>query len=123
MKGMFIFGQESPKDWIHEIDWYQFVPYHFGPCSFAIYNDLERLDFLGYVRSEMVPEKSWKNFAITPMGIEEAQGAKNYFKPEIYLFLKKIRNFVSNLSFDALLKSVYKAYPEFAEKSVFREKE
>ena len=43
MKGMFIFGQEAPAEWLQGIPLYEFQPYNWGPFCQDIYRDLDDL--------------------------------------------------------------------------------
>jgi hypothetical protein len=119
-KGMFIFGQEAPKDWIPPTERYKFVPYNFGPCSFELYDDLSLLEVLGFLNSEIIPGKSWNYYSLTKKGKGIIPEIMKSFPREAYEFMIQIRQFLKKVTFEILLKAVYKAYPKYAEKSVFK---
>jgi uncharacterized protein YwgA len=108
MKSLFIYAQhEKPENF------YEFVPYLYGPCSFAVYSDLKLLENKGLIASHPT-SKGWSFFIIT------AEGEKHLIKnPEINLKLEKIKTFILSKSFISLLKYIYSKYPEYAINSIF----
>lgn len=119
-KGMFIFAQEAPADWLPHEGRYQFVPWHWGPFSAEIYSDLERLERLGHISSEEAPGYSWRRYRPTPGGADLAHCISETMMPDALRFLGRLRHFVQTVSFRRLLEQVYKRYPQYATNSLFR---
>ena len=115
MKGMFYFTNKSNIPSI-----YEFEPYHLGPVSFSIYDDLDTLIETGYVTTEDVPGETWKNYLVTEAGLSQAQELKSQTNAESLDILREQKNLVSSLGFIDLLKKVYKEYPTYASESIFR---
>ncbi len=120
MKGLFLISQETPKDWLDTGARYEFVPYHYGPCSFPIYDDLDCLQRLGYVKTMEVPGRSWKYYTLSAEGVSVANAVIKEFRPELRKYLKDVRAFVARLSVRQLLDVIYKAYPSLATNSIFK---
>ena len=114
MKGMFYFVKKSHKSSI-----YKFEPYHLGPVSFSIYDDLDTLIEEGYVTAEDVSGGTWKNYIVTEAGSSKAEELKSKANTKLLETLRKEKNLVCSLGFIDLLKNVYKEYPKYATHSVF----
>jgi len=115
MKGMFLFSQEGPPQ-VRRL--YNFKPYDYGPFDTQIYHDLDLLEALGMVRSDVVSGTNRRIYRLT----EKAQqhfGMLETAAPEAPLAaLRGIKRRVTSLSFLDLLKHVYERYPDYAAKSV-----
>jgi len=120
MKGIFIFSEEAPDEWIPRDARYQFKPYNYGPCSFQIYFDLDHLENCGYVTSVEVPTRSWSYYLLSTEGKELVPQLVREMNQSAIRYLERIRDFVSNLSFRLLLEVVYQRYPDYAVNSVFK---
>lgn len=112
MKGLFLTSQEDGIEL-----GYTFEPYHYGPCSFDVYKDLNQLVAEGLVEEIPVPGQTWNLYAPTSSGVERA---KSLEVPQSAIEkLSNQRNKVISLSFLKLLQFVYQKYPQFAKNSVF----
>jgi hypothetical protein len=54
---------------------YDFIPYNYGPFDARVYHDLDELAQHGLVASTYVPGRDWKLYAVTPAGLDAAQGS------------------------------------------------
>ena len=117
-KALFLFGQEAGS--AVGTEFYSFEPYDYGPFDAAIYVDLRRFTNEGHVRRQWHPGRSWKSYAITGSGRHAALALEPDADTRLTEFLERIVAWVKARSFSDLLRSVYAAYPEFAENSVFR---
>jgi len=117
MKGLFVFTKEAPELWVPAEHRYEFVAYDYGPCSFEVYRDLDRLEAAGYVVSSETPWRSWKTYRLSDKGREFLRGVS--VGAEAREYLRRIHDFVTSLSFDRLLRVIYQKYPDFAVNSVF----
>lgn len=120
MKGMFVLASESPVTWLSRDARYKFEPYHYGPCSFEVYRDLDLLVHLGYLCAREAPGQSWKYYSLTSKGQVVRRTVAKSFDPKLVDFISRVRDFVGSLSFRDLLSVIYRKYPEFAVNSVFK---
>ena len=120
MKSMFVFTMEAKDEWIPKQDRYDFVPYNYGPCSFELYDDLDELVSKGFIKTEQLPDRSWKYFALTAKGVEVAKSIASKSNAAEVKYLTRIREYVDGCSFNQLLTGIYKAYPQYAVNSVFK---
>jgi uncharacterized protein len=116
-KGMFLFAQESgaPSE-----ECYEFEAYNYGPYSFALRNDLDRLVAEGLVAAEAVLGYTWKRYKLTAEGMRKAKKVNRKADRHVARKLFQIKQTVSGKSFNKLLREVYDEYPEFATRSIFR---
>ena len=120
MKGLFVFTQEAPEDWMPKAERYEFVPYDYGPCAFAVYSDLELLQALSYVKAQAVDGQSWSRYSLTPSGAEASARLTDGAWPAIRTYLGQIREFLRGLPFHRLLPIIYRKYPDYAVNSIFK---
>lgn len=120
MKGMFLFSQECPKDWIHDEDRYRFEAYNWGPFSRDVYRDLDALVIQGLVTTTTITGRDWNYHAATDAGRTLAATAAQQWRPAVRVYLEKLRRYVLSVNFSTLLKTIYQKYPDYAVNSVFR---
>ncbi len=111
MKSLFLYAQqEKPQDF------YEFVPYLYGPCSFDVYADLKLLENRGFIASYPT-NRGWSFFGITP----EGEKCLKYLTSNIKVIQKldEIKKTILSKSFIELLKYIYSEYPEFTKNSIF----
>lgn len=95
-----------------------FKPYLYGPCSFEVYRELDKLQAAGLV---VQPNPSMQGrYFLTSAGQDAAVRAQRYLKRELATDLKKKAQWSTTLSFQDLLRAVYAKAPEFATRSVVR---
>lgn len=116
-KAMFLLSEEGPAPLKHL---YEFQPYHFGPCSFDLYRDLDALEAEGVVKSDVPPGQTWKIYELTEKGQEVGRAALASAGAAERSAVQSTMDFVLTRSFRRLLKDVYAKYPEYATKSVLR---
>lgn len=108
MKALFLYTQEEkPKDF------YEFVPYLYGPCSFDVYADLKSLESGGFIITYPT-YRGWSFFGVTSEGEKHLIG-----DTKIIQKLDEIKKLILSKSFIELLKYVYSKYPKFAQNSIF----
>ncbi len=120
VKGVFVFCQEAAKEWLDPRAIYDFEPYSWGPFSFDLYRDLNRLRDLGYVEARQHPSATWSYYQATASGQQAAAEIRQRMNPQLVAYLGEVRRFVLSLPFRDLLKAIYRKYPQFATNSVFR---
>ena len=118
-KGMFLFAMESsaPPD-----EKYDFRPYNWGPCSFDIYDDLDTLVETGLVSRQPVPGARWHKYGQTPAGQKRSEALLRDADPMVAAQMQKIAGSVTSKSFDKLLEAVYSEYPDYATRSMFKQR-
>jgi hypothetical protein len=116
-KAMFLFAMRSNAGVDEK---YEFVPYKFGPFSFSIYPDLDRLVIEGLLREEEIVGLSSPAYVITADGRGSAAGLIPDAPPSRLALLWSMRSYVLERDFAALLNDVYRLYPSYAVRSVFR---
>jgi len=118
-KSLFIFSKHMPE--VADETFYYFVPYNYGPFDQEIYSDAEKLDAEGLAYIHFSPGRKWPVYHITPAGQEKAKQLIEKAKTETIEYLEKVVTWVKSLSFQSLIRTVYKYFPEFKVNSVFQE--
>jgi uncharacterized protein YwgA len=116
-KTLFIMKMEACHQVGH--DFYEFVPYNYGPFNNKIYDDVQSLHSEGSVIVEYVPGRRWQEYCATQQGRDRAQSLRQSSPAETVNFLDRVVSWVKGQSFSDLLRAVYAKYPEYAKNSVF----
>ena len=116
MKTLFLFWFRSGKP---EEGPFIFKPYLYGPCSFELYESLEYMS-KNHLIVEPLSTRSTSLYITEKGKIEfnKSQELKDAEKDA----LSRIAIWCSEQNFTSLLRSVYEEAPEFASKSIVREK-
>lgn len=115
-KTLFKFAMESDAPGEER---YSFEPYNWGPCSFDIYPDLERLRDEGLIDFEP-SGRGWNVYRTTPSGSDRLRELREQADPAVLKQMDGAREFVVRRSFGRLLHDTYEKYPEYATRSLFR---
>jgi uncharacterized protein YwgA len=116
-KSLFLFAERSKALGSEK---YDFVPYHYGPFSFDIYPDLDRLVEQGLLRLEVADASTSPRYSLTGAGARSVEELRHTAPPERLDLLRSLRDWVTERSFRTLLNDVYRLYPQFAVNSVFQ---
>ena len=106
VKLMFLLRHETELGKIHS--YYDFLPYFYGPFSFALYRELDILEQKGYLT--LTPESislTSRMSEIDPMGTCQING--QYRK-----YIDVILNNYAQMSQESLIETVYRKYPWYA---------
>ncbi|OGM28159.1 hypothetical protein A2962_02110 [Candidatus Woesebacteria bacterium RIFCSPLOWO2_01_FULL_39_61] len=114
-KSLFIIGQSLKLK-----DFYDFVPYSYGPFDSQIYIDAETLSSENLINMTYENSHRYPKYEISSSGLDKVKEIKKQTKDDETEFVSKTVNFVKSLSFKQLLKIVYEAYPAYAVNSIFR---
>ena len=98
VKLAFLLGKEARIK-----NFYEFVPYHYGPFSFALYHELEMLRRNGYILFQPSEDRIQRFSDVVNPPLDFA------LENEIISFSEKY----STLSVEAVIESVYSDYPWF----------
>lgn len=115
MKGLFLLNKEGNLD---DPPDYEFEPYHYGPVSLEVYDDLPELVEKGLIEELAVPGYSWSKYQLSSEGTNRYQELRAASPQSAIAQVDKVKNTVSSLSFRALLRQVYSEYPQYAVNSV-----
>jgi hypothetical protein len=119
-KGMFLLAREAG---LPPGQRYGFRPYNYGPMSVELYADLGALERDGLVVRVPVAGFRWTCAALSDAGAARAAALEPVARREAPLAhrrLARIASLLDRLTFTELLQAVYRRYPEFAARSVFR---
>jgi len=120
MKGLFLFNMKARPHWLTPEAKYTFKAYSYGPYSSQLTSDLRALSLNGYLTETQAPGQSWHYYNLTDKGRRTASEYEKQISPIALAYLHELRDYVLRLSFSALLKAVYKMYPQYAVNSVFK---
>lgn len=117
-KILFLLGEELP-DAVGP-GFYEFKPYNYGPFSSAIYSDAESLQEQGLAR--LVHNGRWTNYGASEAGIALAAGLRAQLDETVAGFIDQLVAWAKGLSFDELVRAVYKKFPQMRKNSVWVDK-
>ncbi len=119
-KSLFLLEHRLSKEELGE-DFYEFIPYNYGPFDVKIYQDAETLEEIGLVNIIKSDAHRWRKYQSTPSGLELATKLRAEVPPHVVTYLDEVIRWVLSLSFRDLVRAIYEAYPEFRANSVFQE--
>jgi len=117
-KSVFLFGKLLPQEVLPE-DFYEFVPYNYGPFCREVYADAEELAEEGLVQISSVASHGYSQYSATPDGIARADRLNDLLPPRIAKHARAIVQWVRAQSFRGLVSAIYEKYPEYQANSVF----
>jgi uncharacterized protein YwgA len=115
-KGIFLLSQEAV---IPPAERYRFQPYHYGPYSFELRSDADRLVLAGLAERLEVRGYTWGRYRLTEKGVTHAIDLIEQSGGAIAQHVYEVKRAITSQNFGALLRDVYSRYPEFAKNSVF----
>jgi hypothetical protein len=120
MKELFLFRKSTTLDKkAHIGEFYKFVPYDYGPCSFELYDDLDVLRTRGHIVALERPNKRYRVYLITDEGAYRAYRFLKGHHSSVTKALNEVKKEVNDLPLYDLLSYVYEKYPKYAKKTVF----
>ena len=117
-KAMFLLSRNAP----HLVDEganFQFVAYDYGPFDSAVYSEAQNLEQHGLASIQQSSSR-FRTYAATAHGQELGQQILAAMPEDARRYVTEVANWVRSMSFAALVKSIYEAYPEMRENSIFR---
>lgn len=118
-KSMFLLGKKKRKE--VGKGFYKFVPYAYGPFCVDLYRDAEELEQEGLVSIHQIMSGRWREYRITPEGSDRAKSIRESVGQDVLTFLEEKVTWVRELSFQELVREIYKMYPKYRRNSVFQE--
>ena len=116
MKGAFILTKELAAR--GESEPYEFIPYHYGPCAPDVYGDLDSLAAEGLIVVDATPPRKWPVYRATMSGTQRAKAVAEELDEIWTDYIPRLRAWLDRQTFDSLLRTVYKLYPEYASKTL-----
>ncbi|MGC9971907.1 MAG: hypothetical protein ABSE56_15100 [Bryobacteraceae bacterium] len=116
-KTLFLLGEERAEE--VGPDFYQFIPYNYGPFDASVYHDASSLADEGFV-SISCSVRGFNIYSITPKGARHAEETQRFAHPRAIEYLKRVVDWAQGLSFSQLVRAIYAKYPEYRENSVFQ---
>lgn len=113
-KTAFVVCQEAlgpPENWPFE-----FLAHHYGPCSFEIYRELDRMVTDGLVERVPVQGATWSLYRLTQTGL--ARASHSALATPLTTYIGVVRDWAQNQSFRGLVSSIYRRYPDWARNTV-----
>jgi len=117
MKAAFLIWHRSGRN---IPDYFEFIPYLYGPCSFEVYSVLGDLQTDGFILQPPHPLPRWVNYHLTDKGKREAEQATKRTPHDTLRVIGQVCKEISHLGFFGLLQRVYAEAPDFAVNSMFR---
>jgi len=99
---------------------YSFEPHNYGPFSKEIYRDIEELRDEGFVEVRSIVGRQWNEYECTSAGGELASEILGRIPDHARAYIASIVDWTRRTPFNELLGAVYKAYPKYAVRSVFK---
>lgn len=118
-KSLFLLGKNLPGAVGN--NYYQFIPYNYGPFDQTIYFDAEALSENWLISISYIHGRKWPQYFITSKGKEQVEKTlKKKTTKEVITYLAAVVKWVRSLTFQELLRAIYHAFPEFKSNSVFQ---
>lgn len=99
---------------------YSFKPYDYGPFDSAVYSDLDWLSLPQEACVEVVRNGNYRTYRLTDQGRARGLERLNGLDAETRDYFGRAKDWVKSLSFQALVRAIYQAYPEMRANSIFR---
>ncbi len=99
---------------------FNFVPYDYGPFDSQVYRCLESLSAQGLVEIVEEADLRWKKYRTSEQGLKQGMALLSSLPQPVSDYIKELSTFVRRLTFAELVSSIYRAYPEMRERSVFQ---
>jgi hypothetical protein len=116
-KSLFLLKNNLPRE---AKNFYNFIPYNYGPFDIGIYHDADILKEEGYIETPSA-YGSGRKYNITKRGKQRAEEIHGLLTEEANKYIKRLIDWILPLSFQELVASVYKEFPEYKKNSVFRD--
>ena len=117
-KSLFLIGKNFQNEVGHEF--YCFDPYHYGPFDSAIYRDAELLAEEGLIEILTATGRKYPKYYLSSDGQQHALNLHQSVPQRLQTYIGDLIAWVQSISFQQLLRIIYKEYPEFKANSVFR---
>jgi hypothetical protein len=117
-KSLFVLGAKYRGDLGK---FYAFTPYNYGPFDATIYSDADELATEGLVAVQSSPRGRWDEYAVTLAGTRRVAVLRREAPSDALEYLQRIVAWSRQLSFQQLVRIIYREFPEYRRRSVFRD--
>jgi hypothetical protein len=118
-KSVFLITRNVPGI-ISEGQPFTFSPYDYGPFDASVYWEAEALRDTGEAIITLSTNGRWKTYAASQLGIRRGTELMAALPPPVREYIHTIAEWVLAQSFGSLVRSIYEAYPEMRENSIFQ---
>jgi hypothetical protein len=119
-KAIFLICRNMPSA-IDEGRGFNFVPYDYGPFDANVYIEAEYLRDEGFAIIAPSSAGRWNTYAPSSLGLTRGYEVLRGLDDKTSGYIGAVSNWVHSQSFGSLVKSIYEAYPEMKENSIFRD--
>ena len=99
---------------------YNFLPYNYGPFDHNVYADAEDLQTEGAAVIAPSANGRWRTYAASEAGLVRGERLLATLDRDSRTYIDDVVRWVLAQSFGSLVKSIYEAYPEMKENSIFQ---
>lgn len=99
---------------------YSFTPYDYGPFDSSVYSDLDSLSHGDGACIEISRAGRYRTYRLTDCGRTIGLNKLKSISPVAADYFGRAKDWVKGLSFQALVKAIYQAYPKMRTNSIFR---
>jgi uncharacterized protein len=118
-KAIFLIDTNLPQ-LVHTGSRFNFVPYNYGPFDRDVYVEAERLEKEGAAVIASVPNGRWMTYAASDAGLKRGEQILSRLNLQSRQYVESVVEWVLAQSFGSLVKSIYDAYPNMRENSIFQ---
>lgn len=118
-KAIFLIEKNMPH-LVHRGPHFNFVPYNYGPFDRNVYVEAEALQHEGKAVIAASENGRWNTYAASDEGIRDGELTLERLKKKTQRYINSVVEWVLAQSFGSLVKSIYDAYPEMKENSIFQ---
>lgn len=116
-KALFLISRNAP-DVFDDGFGFRFTPYDYGPFDKRVYDVADDLASENLCRVTRL-SNGYRIYSATEAGLSIGSKLLGTLATDRRDYIKNVSNWVRSLSFAQLVKSIYEAYPEMREKSIF----
>ena len=118
-KALFLLSQNIPEV-VCDGPGFGFVPYDYGPFDSDVYAEAQRLKAAGLAEIGPSTQGRWSAYSASHDGVTRGREVLGRLTPAQREYIEEVSSWVRRLSFAALVKSIYEAYPEQRANSIFQ---
>jgi hypothetical protein len=119
-KAVFLITRNLPN-LVTEGDRFEFVPYDYGPFDSDVYLEAEELQRTGAATIASSGSGRWNVYSATDEGAKRGSEVLSRLAPQSRQYVENVSNWIRSQSFGSLVRSIYEAYPEMRQNSIFQD--
>jgi uncharacterized protein len=118
-KAIFLVCKNLPH-LVHSGPSYDFMAYNYGPFDRNVYVEAGNLQAEGAAIIAPSANGRWMTYAASDEGLRQGEMILTRLKSKSRRYIESVAEWVLAQSFGSLVKSIYDAYPEMKENSIFQ---